>query len=185
MAYLRLSHDQIRTLVHHAQASYPAEACGLIGGQSNRAVLLIPVTNIALNPQTHYQMAANELLQGLKMIDAAGHDLIGIYHSHPTSDPVPSSTDIQIAEQQYPQVVQVIISLKHQQPRLKAWQIQPGQIDAVDIIVGSAQAHTPDNPTAHAPQIAILLAAFLSLVIMLSISLTLLPPAPLLTPVPR
>ncbi len=185
MEYLRLSHEQARAMIHHAQASYPAEACGLIGGQANTAHLLIPVTNVAANPNSQFQMAAHELLQGLKTIEVAGFDLIGIYHSHPKSDPIPSSTDIQMAEKHYPQVAQVIISLKYQRPRLKAWHIQPGRVDALDLIVGKSVAETPSYRLSRAQQMAIVLAACLSLIIMLSISLTLLPPAPLLTPAPR
>jgi proteasome lid subunit RPN8/RPN11 len=185
MEYLRLTHEHAHALIRHAQASYPAEACGLIGGQANTACMVIPVANVAANPQTQYQMTPNELLQGLKTLEAAGLDLIGIYHSHPKSDPIPSQIDIQMAEIHYPQAAQVIISLKHQHPRLKAWQIQPGQIAALDIIIGKAAVAIPDNHLSRAQQIAILLAASVSLLLMLSISLALLPPAPILTPAPR
>lgn len=186
MDYLRLSHDQIHTLIQSARAGYPAEVCGLIGGQANTARLIVPVPNVAKNPLVNYQMAANSLLKALKTIDANGLELIGVYHSHPYSDPIPSPTDIQSAESHYPGLVQIIISLGHEQQRLKAWRIFPGQVDDVELLVGDAvSSEMPADHLSRAQQIAILLAALVSLVMMLSISISLLPPAPILTPVPR
>jgi proteasome lid subunit RPN8/RPN11 len=44
---------------------------------------------------------------------------LAVYHSHPTSDPIPSKTD---SERNYSsEVVNLIISLKNSTPSLRVW----------------------------------------------------------------
>jgi proteasome lid subunit RPN8/RPN11 len=48
-----------------------------------------------------------------------GIEVLAVYHSHPTSEPVPSRTDL---ERNYSsEVVNVIISLKDAEPRVRGW----------------------------------------------------------------
>ena len=51
---------------------------------------------------------------------AMGTELLAIYHSHPTSEPIPSRTDL---ERNYygSDVVHFIISLKDAEPRMRGW----------------------------------------------------------------
>jgi proteasome lid subunit RPN8/RPN11 len=46
-------------------------------------------------------------------------EIVAIYHSHPTSEPVPSRTDL---ERNYsPEVVNFILSLSEKEPRMRGW----------------------------------------------------------------
>jgi proteasome lid subunit RPN8/RPN11 len=50
---------------------------------------------------------------------ARGIDILAIYHSHPTSEPVPSRKD---RERNYsPDVMNFIISLASNEPQVRAW----------------------------------------------------------------
>ena len=48
-----------------------------------------------------------------------GLEVLAVYHSHPTSEPVPSRTDLQ--RNYSPEVVNLIISLQSGQPTVRAW----------------------------------------------------------------
>ncbi len=49
-------------------------------------------------------------------------ELLAIYHSHPTSSPVPSQRDLE--QNTYGEsVVHVIVSLANPQPELRAWSL--------------------------------------------------------------
>jgi proteasome lid subunit RPN8/RPN11 len=48
-----------------------------------------------------------------------GLEILAIYHSHPTSAPVPSKTDLERVT--YPDVVSLIISLQSGPPETRGW----------------------------------------------------------------
>lgn len=65
-------------------------------------------------------------------MDAAGEELVGIYHSHPASIPYPSPTDR--LEAFYPDAVYVLVSLRTGDPELRAFRIAadaPGSLKTV------------------------------------------------------
>lgn len=174
-----LTFDQFEALVKQAQSAFPEEACGLLAGEGQRVLHLFSITNIADDPTTHYVMSPNELLKTLKQIDALGLDFIGTYHSHPSTPPIPSPTDIRDAAQNLPDKIHIIISLNHNHPQLKAWRIGQHQVDHVDIQVGKqkAYAYLPEN-SLQLQQGAVILSALCAVALLLLISFTLLPPAP-------
>lgn len=68
-----------------------------------------------------YRIDPREQLAAFRSMDAAGEDLVGIYHSHPASVPYPSPTDR--AEAFYPDAVYVLVSLRGGEPELRAYRI--------------------------------------------------------------
>lgn len=174
MQTLRLSHDQIQSIVTHARNEQPYEACGIISGSVGVASRIIPIKNAAINAQYHYQMDAKELLQALQNIDSADEQMIGIYHSHPNNEPVPSPEDIREAQLNTPNIVHVIVSLKYGKARLQAWTMQDGQVHKVELLVGNQiSANLPEMSQTQV--IAVILAAILAVAFLLMISFSLLP----------
>lgn len=57
-------------------------------------------------------------------MDARGEELVAIYHSHPASQPYPSPTDR--AEAHYPDAFYVLVSLRADEPELRAFRILDG-----------------------------------------------------------
>ena len=49
--------------------------------------------NVHPNPATHFEIDPAALIAAHKAERAGGPQVIGYYHSHPSGDPVPSSTD--------------------------------------------------------------------------------------------
>ncbi|MEO0492165.1 MAG: M67 family metallopeptidase [Actinomycetota bacterium] len=82
-------------LLAHADACLPHEACGYLVGDpdTGRVVRFVPITNAAASP-TRFVFEPHEQLAAEQAIDAAGEQLIGIAHSHPNGEAVPSAVDI-------------------------------------------------------------------------------------------
>jgi len=82
---------------------------------------VIRCANVHPTPTTRYVIDPREQLKAFRSIDAAGEELIGIYHSHPVSQPYPSPTDR--AEAHYPDAVYVLVSLRTGTPEVRAFRI--------------------------------------------------------------
>lgn len=178
MRPLRLSHQQVQAIVEQAKAAAPLEDCGLIAGSTDGiAQQIYPIPNRSDKPTQHFDMEPVALLRAYKQIEAAGQTLLAVYHSHPTSDPIPSPADIRDAMLNMPNVAHLIVSLKSHAPRLQVWHIHAGQVERVELLVGSQQSHNMDALT-RAQILAIVLATLLAVALLLTLSFALLPPAP-------
>jgi [CysO sulfur-carrier protein]-S-L-cysteine hydrolase len=177
MRSLRLTHEQVQTIVNHARAGAPQEVCGLIAGQMGIAQQIVPIPNRSVTPETHFEMEAIALLKAYKTMDATGVELFAVYHSHPQTSPIPSQTDIRQAMRNMPNAYQLIVSLKQQQAQLQVWHIHNGQVDRVELLVGNEKSLAMPS-FSRAQVIAILLATFFAVGLLLLISFSLLPPAP-------
>lgn len=183
MPTLRLTHDQVRVLVEQAQQGAPTEICGLLAGTGQTVQRVFPMPNIASDTQHAFRIAPDALLRTLKQIETENHHLIGIYHSHPNSDTIPSQTDIRAARLNYPGVVHVIISLKGAYPRLNAWQIlADGSVHGADLSISVTEdtSRADDERLSSAQQRTIILAGGLAFSLLILMSISLLPPPPAL-----
>lgn len=177
MMRLWLSREQSRVIVEHIRAEAPREACGIIAGRGTRAQLIIPIPNMAAEPLHTYHMDERRLAETLAGLDSSGLELVGLYHSHPSSEPIPSPTDIQQAS--YPDTPYLIVGMKGGEPKLAAWSIRYGQVTPVVLHVGDEPP--PETPAlSNAQKTAILVSAGIALILMIVIALSLLPPAPII-----
>ena len=106
----------------HAQSELPNECCGLLAGERAgddlRAQVWYPLVNDAASP-IEYRSEPRSMLQAIKDMDRSNQIVVAIYHSHPTSEPIPSRTDI---ERNYsPEVVNFIIGLNNPTPLVRGW----------------------------------------------------------------
>jgi proteasome lid subunit RPN8/RPN11 len=98
----------------------------------------LPAINIADNPTVEYLMEPHDQLRHFQAMEEAGLELLGIYHSHPSSPAYPSPTDLSMAY--YPEAVYVIASLtQRESPVLRAFRILDGQISEVGFRVVPAE----------------------------------------------
>ena len=71
---------------------------------------------------TAYHTNARDLLAAFRAMREGNLDVLAVYHSHPTSDAVPSRRDV--AENTYgDSVVHLIVGLAHEKPDVRAWWI--------------------------------------------------------------
>jgi proteasome lid subunit RPN8/RPN11 len=176
---LWLTEVQAKAIAQHALSEAPQEACGVIGGVGERAERIVPLSNVASDPNRFYQLDNGALDQAVRSFRADGLSLIAIYHSHPRGEPIPSPNDVEAAP--HLAVIHLIVGLKHPEPRLAAWSIQTAQVQRVELHVGGEPP--PSSPTlrlSRAQKNAIVLSAVIAFLLVLIISLSLLPPAPVI-----
>jgi proteasome lid subunit RPN8/RPN11 len=174
---LWLTPVQAEMIAREALDARPAEACGLIAGIGEQARKIIPIPNTATDPQHFFRLDEQDFARSMFDIEQSGLSLIGIYHSHPTGEPVPSQTDIQQAN--YPETAYLIVGLCDDEPRFAVWDIRADTVNRVDLHIGM-QPPPPESTLSMAQKTAILLAAVVALAFMLILSLSLLPPAPVI-----
>ncbi len=112
----------------------PEEACGLLAGQDQRVLQVIPVTNVLHSPQ-QYRLDPLEQLQAFNLIDSRGWELLGIYHSHPTGPSYPSQTDIDQAY--YPESIYLIWFKKADVWSCCAYRIDQNDFHEIHLIIES------------------------------------------------
>jgi len=129
---LKISHGIIERMLAQAHSEAPLECCGLIAGRDGVISEIFPAKNV-LASKSAYEIAPAELFEVFRTLRARHLDLLGIYHSHPHSENVPSPTDI--AGANYPDTPYLIISLlPGAQSPVRAFQIRDSRVSELRII---------------------------------------------------
>lgn len=81
-------------LSREAAVAYPLEACGALLGSGDQAIAVHPLTNRALHRRDSFAIDPAELEPLLREEANGGLPVIGFYHSHPDSESVPSTQDL-------------------------------------------------------------------------------------------
>jgi len=113
----------------HVSRRLPLEACGLLAGKNDRVEMTLGIYNAERSP-VRFRMEPRAQWRAFQRIEAAGLDLVGIYHSHPNGPEAPSPTDI--AEALYP-VAQVIWYRVDGKWRARGFQIQGGKATEITL----------------------------------------------------
>lgn len=120
---LVLSEDLWRMVLNHLEASLPNEGVGLLSTRNEdgvaRGVRFYAGKNLNESP-TRFTMDPLDVLRACEDMETEGTRLGGVVHSHPTTAPEPSRTDLR--ELAMPGVVNLIVQLR---PRVlaRAWEI--------------------------------------------------------------
>lgn len=146
MAILRLADDLWLRCTSIARAALPNEACALVAGESEHDGVL-SVTNIypvenSLRSATAFALDGAGMIAAEESIERAGKELLGVLHSHPTSQAVPSRRDLDDAGIYDPAgaFVHIIVSLQGFTPILRAFRYSGrGDVDIEFDIVRSAR----------------------------------------------
>ena len=83
-------------LVAHAIEQQPNESCAMLLGKkvdNDWNVKEVFLTENIDNSQTNFTISPEELLRGYQLAEKMQLELVGVFHSHPNSDAIPSSTD--------------------------------------------------------------------------------------------
>lgn len=145
---MRISAELLDELVAHALEDPGNEVCGVVavehasangelgaGGECDAsAVRVLRATNVHASP-LKFEIDPKELLDLYMGIEAGGHELGAIYHSHVRSRPYPSQTDINFAAN-WPGVEWIIVGLAGEgEPEVRSYLIDGGEVREVPLEV--------------------------------------------------
>ena len=79
--------------------------------------------NLAERP-TRFFVDPQDHIDAIRHARERGVEVLGFYHSHPHSSPVPSPTDV--SEASYPDRLFVIVGLEHDTPEIRCFRLTDG-----------------------------------------------------------
>ena len=94
---IKISEPLRKNLELHANEQNPYEACAILLGNKDEKIweaTEIFLTENIEKSEINFTVSNEQLLEGYKMAEEKGLDVVGIFHSHPKSLPSPSNTDI-------------------------------------------------------------------------------------------
>jgi proteasome lid subunit RPN8/RPN11 len=90
---MKISASVVADMLAHAREEAPRECCGLLIGRDDEIQRSVRAKNLAPQP-TRYLIDPKDHFAAIRSARSEGRGVIGAYHSHPASAPVPSETDI-------------------------------------------------------------------------------------------
>jgi len=136
---LQLTQAQFERIIEQGREGKPLEICGLLagakdGGELTRVVEVFPIDSDDRSEIT-YSMNPLQQLRVEKEARARGLEIVGIYHTHPATQPYPSKTDVARAhwgetdDLLFPGHSYLIVSLRDvERPEPRSFKIQGRRI---------------------------------------------------------
>ena len=133
---LNLREEHLAEIVAIVSKNAPYESCGILAGDhhSSQKVYLIQNT---LQAHNEYLMDAEEMLAAFWDIEEKGWEVLAFFHSHPSSPPIPSPTDL--ARNFYPHTIHAIIGKTGSEWKMKAYQLFNHHYNEIPIVLISTR----------------------------------------------
>jgi proteasome lid subunit RPN8/RPN11 len=131
---VRIARALLDEIIAHAREEAPNECCGMVGASDGRAVSVHRARNKHASP-LRYEIADEDATRIFFALDDAGEDVGAIYHSHTRSAPIPSQTDVNLANPLLGEVVYIIVGVAEAEPDVRAWHIADGQFSPAELVV--------------------------------------------------
>jgi proteasome lid subunit RPN8/RPN11 len=133
---IRVRAGILEQMLRHARVEPRLECCGLLAGSDGIISKIFPAKNALASP-TAYEIAPQELFQLFRTIREEGLMHLGIYHSHPAGENIPSRSDIE--QSYYPLQAYFILDPHHEALHpIRAFQIYEGRVAELEIVVVEA-----------------------------------------------
>lgn len=123
-------------MIEHSRAELPNECCGLLAGHIKKgewiadAIERYELINEMKSP-SEFVSEPRSHLNAERDIRGRGLEVLAVYHSHPTSEPIPSKRDL---ERNYSErVMNLIIGLAESAPKVRAWWLTESRYDDAEI----------------------------------------------------
>lgn len=126
---LSIRHADADAILARARDGAPREVCGLLVGFGREVVRLVETLNAAARA-TEYAIPPEAHFAAIRGARRDDLDVIGAYHSHPSSVAEPSARD---AETAFESFVFLIAGLTPE-PHLRAWTYQGGNFTEVAVV---------------------------------------------------
>jgi proteasome lid subunit RPN8/RPN11 len=130
---MQIERKHLSQMISYARDEAPREACGILAGRNGRVLRIYRTRNADRSP-TSYRLDPDQQFRVFKDIEDRGLELLGIYHSHPSSPAVPSDRDVEQAY--YPEVSYILISLADPaEAQIRAFRITAEGVTEEDLAV--------------------------------------------------
>jgi proteasome lid subunit RPN8/RPN11 len=136
---MKIPQHVIDEMLAHARDEAPNECCGLLVGTRDSIERSIRARNREASP-TRYLIDPEDHFAAIHGARTSGQRVVGAYHSHPASPPIPSESDLAEATGGS-DFVYVIVSLRSVDGEVFAYRLKHGNVVPVslDALKGTAQ----------------------------------------------
>jgi len=133
---MRIPQALIDEMVAHAREDLPNECCGMVGGRDGAATSVYRARNhfesplrFGVDPQDLFRITQKEM-------PGRDEELVAIYHSHTKSRAYPSQTDLNEAQNSWPDAIWVIVSMEDSDaPDVKGYWLKDLRIADAELVV--------------------------------------------------
>jgi proteasome lid subunit RPN8/RPN11 len=122
-AAVHIRREALDTIVAHATGAQPSECCGILIGSGGSIDQAVAARNLDDRP-TRFLIDPKDHIDARREAGRRGLEVIGFYHSHPSSPPWPSPSDL--TEATYADALYLIVSLREATPVGRVFQIVDG-----------------------------------------------------------
>ena len=135
---LHIPEAMYEEMVQHARAELPNECVGMLIGSADGTVTeYLPLVNELKSP-TRFLTEPYSMLRAEKRCRELKLAVLAIFHSHPTSEPVPSRYDV--ADHYSSTVMCLILTMIENPTPLQGWWIENGMFQWATVQIGQATA---------------------------------------------
>ncbi len=121
--------EAMQLMVDHARAWSPNEACGLVAGIDDVVMKVYPRVNGDPAPDRFVLDPAEQFAAWQDAV-ASGWEILGLFHSHPASAPIPSLADIDGGGD--PEWVNIIVGVEDGHIAVRAYRYVDGVASSVE-----------------------------------------------------
>ena len=96
LEFVVLAQKEKDKLIAHAIEQQPSESCAMLFGEKvgdDWNVKEVFLTQNIDDSQTNFTISPEELLKGYQIAEKNQLEVVGVFHSHPNSNAIPSNTD--------------------------------------------------------------------------------------------
>ena len=122
--------EAMQLMVSHSREWAPNEACGLIAGVDGAVTKVYRLANVDPGPD-QFTLDPGEHFAAWQDATSHGWEILGVFHSHPTAAPVPSSADFGGGGD--PAWVNLIIGVENGRIAVRSYRYVDGEASPVEI----------------------------------------------------
>ena len=136
---VRIRTAAVAAIASHARAERPRECCGLLIGVDDVVIDAVATANVAADPVRQYEIPPAEYVAQIRRCRTLSaetgrrHDVIGAYHSHPGSAPMPSPTDLEEAFGEFVFVIAGPVT-DAGEIEMRAYRLEGGRFESIELI---------------------------------------------------
>jgi proteasome lid subunit RPN8/RPN11 len=128
----KIKRDIYERIIAYCEKALPNEACGLLSEVGSVGSSIWPIKNESLN-RNRFFMSVDAIKRAFYKMEEKGEHLSAIFHSHPSTPPIPSSYDIK--NNPYTSLAYIIVSFYKEKVDMACYKMDGKTIAPMKIII--------------------------------------------------